>query len=285
MNWLDASFARPKMNPNNSMMMRPPKPPTDCEIAAHRVAAGGQTRLLVLVTAGLVLALAGYFASPYFLRPVTPAGDAAGAVAGRQSAASAADVAATRAKAEQGDPEAQRMMGLLHVKGEGVKVDYAEAARWYRLAADQGHTGAQIALGELYEAGQGVPQDSAQAVKWYRAAAEKGDPAGQYSLAVMYLTGNGTAKDDAEALKWYRQSAAQGYALAIFHLGVRYKKGQGVPQDPVEACKWLDLAAARGIAEAVEYSDELKKTMTREQLTETKRRVAAFAPQPATPAK
>jgi Sel1 repeat len=192
---------------------------------------------------------------------------------------------ALKARAEGGDAEAQMKLGAAYAKGEVVKLDYTQAAKWYRQAADQGHAGAQNALGELYEAGQGVTRDATEAAKWYRRAAEQGLAAGQYGLAVMYLTGNGVPKDDAEALKWYRQSADQGYALAIFHLGMRYKKGQGVTQDPVEAYKWLSLAAARGIAEATEIRDELKRSMTREQVAEGKRREEAFVEKkPAPPA-
>jgi len=183
-----------------------------------------------------------------------------------------------RAKAVQGEAEAQKELGNCYARGQGVKLDYKEAAKWYQLAADQGNAGAQNALGELYEAGQGVSRSETEAAKWYRRAAEQGHAAGQYGLAVMYLTGSGVPKDDAEALKWYRQAADQGYALAIFHLGMRYKKGQGVPPDPAEAYKWLDLAAARGIAEANEIRDELKRSMTREQIAEGKRRAEAFVP-------
>jgi TPR repeat protein len=102
-----------------------------------------------------------------------------------------------------------------------VKLDYKEAAKWYRQAADQGNAGAQNALGELYEAGQGVLRDQAEAAKWYRRAAEQGHAAGQYGLAVMYLMGNGVLKDDAEALSGIvrpptrvtRGNLSFGYAL------------------------------------------------------------------------
>lgn len=182
-----------------------------------------------------------------------------------------------RAKADAGDAEARFKLGTLLVNGDGVKRDYQAAANYYRLAAEQGHAGAQIALGELYEAGRGVPQDNAEAAKWYRQAAEQGSAAGQYATGLMYLVGSGVPKDDAEALKWYRASADQGYALAIFHLGMRYKKGQGVPADPVEAYKWLTLAADRGVAEATEIREEVRRSMTREQVAEGKRRADEFA--------
>ena len=188
-----------------------------------------------------------------------------------------------KAKAESGDAEAQMKLGVAYSKGDVLKLDYKEAANWYRKASEQGHAGAQNAIGELYEAGQGVVRDEKEAASWYRRSAEQGLPAGQYSLAVMYLMGNGVTKDDAEALKWYHASADQGYALAIFHLGMRYKKGQGVTQDPTEAYKWLNLAAARGIAEATDILNEVKRTMTREQIAEGKRRAEAFVEKKFTP--
>ena len=192
-------------------------------------------------------------------------------------AAEAVDVDGTRAKAERGDAEAQKQMGSIYAKGEVVKQNYAEAARWYRSAADQGHAGAQTALGELYEAGQGVPCDEAEAAQWYRRAAEQGHVVGQYCLAVLYVMGKGVPRDIAEAVKWYRQAADQGNALAQYNLGMRHNEGDGVPQDRVEAYKWLKLAAAQGLPDAAQARDELKRSMTREQIAEGQRRADAFA--------
>ena len=43
-----------------------------------------------------------------------------------------------RAKAEQGDADAQYSLGVIYRQGQGVAPDDVEAARWFRLAADQG---------------------------------------------------------------------------------------------------------------------------------------------------
>ena len=45
---------------------------------------------------------------------------------------------------------------------------------WYRKAADQGDADAQYILGYCYETGAGVPKDTAQAADWYRKAATQG---------------------------------------------------------------------------------------------------------------
>ncbi len=40
--------------------------------------------------------------------------------------------------AEDGNSEAQNVLGVMYENGEGVKQDFAKAAEWYRMAADQG---------------------------------------------------------------------------------------------------------------------------------------------------
>jgi uncharacterized protein len=190
----------------------------------------------------------------------------------------------TKGKAEHGDAEAQKLLGSVFAKGQGVKQSYSAAAHWYRLAAEQGHAGAQAALAELYEAGQGVPFDAAEAAKWYRRAAEQGHVGAQYCLAVLCVMGKGVPRNVAEALKWYQRAAEQGDALAQYNLGMRHKEGDGLPLDPPEAYKWLSLAAAQNIPDAAKALDELKRTLTREQMNEGRRRAEAFVPAKRAPA-
>ena len=71
-----------------------------------------------------------------------------------------------RPLAEQGNAEAQVLLGRMYVLGRDVFRDYDEAAKWYRLAAEQGHTGAQLWLGNMYRT-----QDYVQAHMWFSLAA------------------------------------------------------------------------------------------------------------------
>ena len=50
-------------------------------------------------------------------------------------------------KAEQGDAEAQSVLGLMYSLGLGVPQDSQEAVKWYRRAAEQGNAGVQSNLG------------------------------------------------------------------------------------------------------------------------------------------
>ena len=60
----------------------------------------------------------------------------------------------------------------MNENGQGVKLDHAEAARWYRKAAEQLDTDAQFNPGVAFENSRGVKYDYAEAVRWYRKAAE-----------------------------------------------------------------------------------------------------------------
>jgi len=74
-------------------------------------------------------------------------------------------------KAMQGDARAQNNLGLMYVKGEGVKQDLSQARLWWEKAAAQGHADAQNNLGVMYDKGAGVKQDFSQAKLWYEKAA------------------------------------------------------------------------------------------------------------------
>src|SRR5262245_23208648 len=60
--------------------------------------------------------------------------------------------------ANQGNADAQSILGWMYVKGEGVAQDLQEGAKWYRKAAKQGHAKSQLVLGLMFATGQGVPQ-------------------------------------------------------------------------------------------------------------------------------
>ena len=105
------------------------------------------------------------------------------------------------ARANAGDAIAQNYLGLMYAQGEAK--DYAEAAKWYRLAAEQGHASAQYHLGVMYSNGTGVPEDVVEALKWYHKSAERGHVSAQLRLASVYARGIGVPEDDVEAYVWY----------------------------------------------------------------------------------
>ena len=152
-----------------------------------------------------------------------------------------------RRAAEEGNPHAQRMLGVSYEKGaNGVRQDLSQAANWYRRAADQGNADAQHRLGVMYAEGRGVPRDDSKAVTFIRKAAVQRLPGALYDLGHMYDKGKGVPRDDAQASLLYLMAAEEGAVTrAGFELSRMYADGEGVPQDNVQAYAWFLVAEIR----------------------------------------
>lgn len=91
-----------------------------------------------------------------------------------------------RERAAGGDADAQFTLAKNYEAGRGgLKQDYAEAERWYRLAANQGEPFAQASLGILYRFGKGVPQDFIQAYTWFHLAISRTSGSDRESIAEL----------------------------------------------------------------------------------------------------
>ncbi|MES1981942.1 MAG: tetratricopeptide repeat protein [Pseudomonadota bacterium] len=135
--------------------------------------------------------------------------------------------------AEQGDAQAQFMLGLMHALGQGVRQDFQQAMQWYRRAARKPYAPAEHNLGVMYDLGHGVPQNFRLAALWYRRAAEHGYAESEYSLGTMYETGQGVNQDYTLAIEWYDKAAEHGNVEArhsldmMFEVPLRPFGGQG----------------------------------------------------------
>jgi TPR repeat protein len=108
--------------------------------------------------------------------------------------------------AEQGNAQAQGLVGVMYLRGSGPPEDLKVGLDWERKAAEQGLADAQVQLGRAYSDGLGVKQDYAQAMKWFLKAADQGDSTAQLSISGLYADGLGVRKDKAKAQKWYTKS-------------------------------------------------------------------------------
>lgn len=78
--------------------------------------------------------------------------------------------------AEQGDVNAQFILGFMYDEGEGGPKDAAKAVEWYTKAAEQGYAKAQYNLGNAHANGEGVPKDPAKAAhRWVTAVNQDGN--------------------------------------------------------------------------------------------------------------
>ena len=78
-------------------------------------------------------------------------------------------------QAENGNAEAQLLLGVMHEAGYGVPKDYKSAAKWYRKSTQEGNAGAPFLLGQLYSNGKGVIKDYKIAYMWLNIASSNGN--------------------------------------------------------------------------------------------------------------
>jgi hypothetical protein len=175
-----------------------------------------------------------------------------------------------RRLAETGNVSAQLDLASRYYSGNGVTPNYAEAARFYRMAADSGDPRAQYALealkfrhddpqsvltaaqngdadaqfrvGSWYQYGHGNPVDLYQADVWYKRAAERGNPHAQFALGILHHHW----KNPAQSMFWLRKSAQQGNFLAQFAVASLLASTRHSAVDLNEAVKWFEMVAEKG---------------------------------------
>ena len=92
-----------------------------------------------------------------------------------------------KAAAEQGNAEAQFLLGLQYKVGDGIDKDRGEAVKWLHKSAESGYAEAQYALGDFYAGLDPTDElaDPREAEKWLKAAAAQGNTDAQSRLAVL----------------------------------------------------------------------------------------------------
>jgi len=90
---------------------------------------------------------------------------------------------------ELGNAQAMSILGRMHLMGEGVKENGAEAVKWLQAAVDGGFEDALSVLGMAYATGKGgVKIDLPRAKKILTHCAERGD---QQSAKMLSMIENG----------------------------------------------------------------------------------------------
>ena len=154
--------------------------------------------------------------------------------------------------------------------------DYVTAFKELTPLAEQGNADAQFLLGKMYWMGQGVLKDSAQAIKWLKASAAQGNADAQFYMGSYYLLPH---RDIAEGLKWLRLSAEQGNQDAQLLLGKTYMDGaRELPRDPVQGEMWLRLAARDNLPFYEAELEAAEKEMNPEQIAKGKALADAWKP-------
>ncbi|HEV2495402.1 MAG TPA: tetratricopeptide repeat protein [Terriglobia bacterium] len=108
-----------------------------------------------------------------------------------------------RPLADQGNAEAQALLGLMYNLGRGVPRDYVQAEKWYRAAADQGNAQAECQLGSMY-----LKKDPTRALKLLKLSAEQGFSDSYLIIGLAYMSLKDVPRDLVEADMWLNLAAA-----------------------------------------------------------------------------
>lgn len=155
-----------------------------------------------------------------------------------------------REAAEAGHAEAQYLMGVFCLTGQGTLKDPIEATKWLELAAEHGVMAAVERLGVIYASGLGQEPDYARALAAFDQAAAHGDLDARTHRAMLRQMGAGLPADPAMAAQEFKTAVDAGHAEAALQLGIAYASGLGVPQDWAQAAHYYSLAHERGVPEA-----------------------------------
>ena len=140
----------------------------------------------------------------------------------------------------------------------GIQPDPAGAARAYlKIATAYGHPAAQYALGVMSIKGQGVKKNPSQGLKWLMAAARKRYAPAEAYLGELYWEGRIVRGDRTRALMWYilaRQSARPEDNPEIFDRYLQLESNMGEDERieaEARAKVWDDKYPADGVKSAV----------------------------------
>ena len=169
--------------------------------------------------------------------------------------------------ANSGNTDAQYLLGVMYMRGDGVPQNSREAARLFRLSADHGSKHSQLQFARLLLEGVGVEKDEFEAFRYFELSSRQGFAPAQLALGTLLNPGefeqsgvsvgaNGSPsgdplaqripKDAVMSAHYFRLAAEQGNPDAQFSLGLSFERGLGVPFNSAEAVRLYRLAAKQG---------------------------------------
>ena len=134
-------------------------------------------KILMFTVIGLSLAL-GISSSAFAFSIPQPAAEVA-----------ASKLAQIQIRAQQGDSDAQYLLGLMYLSGRFVAMDATVGVQWMLAAAEQGHAKAQQTVADLSFEGQLIKRDLSRAEHWYLVQSEQGNRWAHFRLGFIYAAG------------------------------------------------------------------------------------------------
>ena len=98
------------------------------------------------------------------------------------------------------------------------RADYAKAMSIFQDGLKHGCAQCPNAIGDMYARGQGVKIDINEAAKYFKIAADRGNGTGCLNLALYYYNGWGGKRDDELAYKYFIEADKYGSTVACKYL-------------------------------------------------------------------
>lgn len=182
------------------------------------------------------------------------------------------------ASAEKGSAAAMNRLGLMHLRGENVRQDFAAASELICKAADLGNPEAQFNCAGLALDGLGRAKDPTLAYGYYTKASQNGHTGARNMEAALLRTGTGTEQDLSKAAKLFERGASLGNPVSLYGFAEMLEKGEGVAADPIRAHLYYNLANERGHPGARAALESLTASMTPEDIEDAQARARNWKP-------
>ena len=143
--------------------------------------------------------------------------------------------------------------------------DYEKAFKIWSRIANEGQEEAQMMVGMSNYVGLTSVADKDQALRWYKLAGDSGNEYAQFTVGRFYES-LGNPHDDIEAFKWYEKAAKLGNSFAQHKIGTLLLHGKGVKQNNIKAHVWLNLASSKGSLKANSERKKLEKSLSDNEL-------------------
>jgi len=148
-----------------------------------------------------------------------------------------------RIAAEQGDPQAEMIYGLLLVHGHGVAQNPGKGIATLRKSYGRGTNSSGAYLGAALIDHAESPDDIQVALKLLQFGAAQDETIAHYKLGHVFASGQGVQQNYVTAIDYYRRAASANFRPAILALAALYEGGKGDPTDLAEARKLRANAA------------------------------------------
>lgn len=148
--------------------------------------------------------------------------------------------------AKKGNADAQRELGDMYLKGEGVSQNIGLGRTYLKKACLAGDSKAMCMMANVYQRGIGVHTNMKLAFSLYLAAAKKGNSRGYYGVGNMLYKGIGVKQDYNKAELYLLKGSEEGDAKCDFLLANYYAYGFGGNPDYEKAKSFLNKAVKNG---------------------------------------